>query len=69
MSPLANALAIPVVSLAVVPLALGGAALSLIGSFGWLLQLAQTVMSLCYTALTFLAELPGAVWQSHAPQE
>ena len=62
-SPVANALAIPVVSLVVVPLTLAGALLP----FDFVLQLAHLVMSWCYLALAFLSELPNAVWQSHAP--
>ncbi len=66
-SPIANAFAIPVVSLIVVPIALFGA---LVGQFmpaDWILQLAHLAMQLCYLALAWLADLPNAVWQSHAP--
>jgi competence protein ComEC len=62
-SPIANAFAIPVVSLIVVPITLVGALLPL----DFILQLAHLVMSWCYAALAFLSELPNAVWQSHAP--
>ena len=62
-SPVANAFAIPVVSLIVVPITLVGALLP----FDFILQLAHLVMSWCYAALAFLSELPNAVWQSHAP--
>ena len=62
-SPVANAFAIPVVSLIVVPITLVGALLP----FDFVLQLAHLVMSGCYAALAFLSELPNAVWQSHAP--
>jgi competence protein ComEC len=62
-SPLANALAIPLVSLVVVPLALAGSALP----FDALLQLAQWLMALCVTVLEWLAALPAAAWQQHAP--
>ncbi len=62
-SPVANAFAIPVVSLIVVPITLAGALLP----FDFILQLAHLVMSWCYAALAFLSELPNAVWQSHAP--
>ncbi|MEO8385528.1 MAG: DNA internalization-related competence protein ComEC/Rec2 [Betaproteobacteria bacterium] len=62
-SPIANAFAIPVVSLIVVPITLIGALLP----FDFILQLAHLVMSWCYAALAFLSELPNAVWQSHAP--
>ena len=63
-SPIANAFAIPVVSLIVVPITLAGALLP----FDFILQLAHLVMTWCYVALAFLSELPNAVWQSHAPQ-
>ena len=70
-SPIANAFAIPVVSLFVVPIALLGALLgALPGEFlpaDAILQLAHLVMQPCYAALAWLAELPHAVWQSHAP--
>jgi competence protein ComEC len=65
-SPFANALAIPVVSWVVVPLTLLGAMLPT----AWadlLLHLAHFVMQLCYDALVWMAALPDAVWQSHAP--
>ena len=64
-SPIANAFAIPVVSLIVVPITLVGALLP----FDFILQLAHLAMSWCYLALVFLSELPHAVWQSHAPQQ
>ena len=63
-SPIANAFAIPLVSLIVVPITLVGALLP----FDFILQLAHLVMSWCYFALAFLSELPNAVWQSHAPR-
>ena len=63
-SPIANAFAIPVVSLIVVPITLIGALLP----FDFILHLAHLVMTWCYIALAFLSELPNAVWQSHAPQ-
>ncbi len=66
-SPLANAFAIPLVSLVVVPLTLLGAGLSFIGPFDFLLDLAHWLMSVCYWALQWLAQAPDAVWQSHAP--
>ncbi|MCY7387693.1 MAG: DNA internalization-related competence protein ComEC/Rec2 [Burkholderiales bacterium] len=62
-SPLANAFAIPLVSLMVVPITLAGALMP----FDFVLQLAHLMMSWCYAALAFLSELPNAVWQSHAP--
>lgn len=62
-SPIANALAIPVVSFVVVPLTLAGAFLPL----DFMLQVAHGVMSACMAGLTLLSELPAAVWQQHAP--
>jgi competence protein ComEC len=62
-SPLANAIAIPVVSFAVVPLTLAGAFLSL----DFLLQGAHAIMSLCMLGLAALSDMPAAVWQQHAP--
>jgi competence protein ComEC len=63
-SPIANAFAIPLVSLVVVPITLVGAVLP----FDFLLTLAHEIMAWCYAALAWLAETPSAVWQSHAPQ-
>ncbi len=62
-SPLANALAIPVVSWLVVPISLLGALLPL----DLLLPLAHLIMEGTYAALAWCAQLPNAVWQSHAP--
>lgn len=62
-SPVANALAIPLVSLVVVPLALAGLAIPVDA----ILQLAQWIMSWCLTALEWLSRLPDAAWQQHAP--
>ncbi len=62
-SPLANAIAIPVVSLAVVPLTLIGMLLP----FDLVLQLAHAVMALCGSLLEWMSTLPAAVWQQHAP--
>ncbi|MCE5181578.1 MAG: DNA internalization-related competence protein ComEC/Rec2 [Betaproteobacteria bacterium] len=62
-SPLANAFAIPVISLAVVPLTLAGTILPL----DFLLLLAHQVMALCMAALEWLSRMPDAVWQQHAP--
>jgi len=62
-SPLANALAIPVVSLGVVPLTLIGMVLP----FDWVLQLAHGVMAGCGGVLEWMSRLPAAVWQQHAP--
>ncbi|MBC7624662.1 MAG: DNA internalization-related competence protein ComEC/Rec2, partial [Aeromicrobium sp.] len=65
-SPIANALAIPVVSWVVVPITLLGALLPA-GLSDITLQLAHWVMSLTYECLSWLAAMPNAVWQSHAP--
>ena len=62
-SPLANALAIPVVSLGVVPLTLLGVALPV----DWLLWLAGWLMSLSTVCLEWMSALPAALWQQHAP--
>jgi competence protein ComEC len=62
-SPVANAIAIPVVSLIVTPLALLAAVLP------WTLaaELAHAVLALLMPVLGWLAALPGAAWQQHAP--
>ncbi len=62
-SPLANAIAIPVVSLCVAPLAL----MLIVFPFQPLAILAHEVMRACFAGLEYLATLPGAVWQQHAP--
>lgn len=62
-SPLANAFAIPLVSLVVVPLTLAGAFLAL----PWLLHAAHTVMLGVMWALEQLAAWDGATFQAHAP--
>ena len=62
-SPLANAIAIPVVSLVVVPVTLIG----LILPFDLVLQLAHAVMAACGAMLEWMSALPVAVWQQHAP--
>ena len=62
-SPLANALAIPLISLVVVPLTLVGMMLPVDG----LLQLAHLLMHWCFIALEWMSHLPAAVWQQHAP--
>lgn len=64
-SPVANALAIPVVSLVVVPIALAGSLLP----FDAVLHLAHLVMAGCMIALEWMSALPHAVWQQHAPVE
>lgn len=62
-SPIANALAIPVVSFAVVPLALVGT----VPGFDGLLRGAQQIMAWTVEVLQWLASMPDAVWQQHAP--
>lgn len=62
-SPIANAIAIPLVSFVVVPLTLLGALLP----FAWILSLAHWAMSLGMAALEWLNTLPDAVWRQHAP--
>ena len=62
-SPLANAFAIPVVSLVVVPLALAGMLLP----FDAVLHLAHLVMGWCMYVLEWMSAASDAVWQQHAP--
>ena len=62
-SPIANAVAIPLVSLVVVPLTLLAAVLPL----DWLAQIAHAVMALCMSVLEMLDRVPDAAWQQHAP--
>ena len=62
-SPLANALAIPLVSLAIVPLTLAGAFLPL----PVMLDAAHLLMSLLMSPLERLAARPFAMLESHAP--
>ena len=62
-SPLANALAIPVITFAVVPLALAGIVLPL--DILW--QAAHALFAAMMIPLVWLAQFPGAVWQQHAP--
>ncbi len=62
-SPLANAFAIPLVSLVVVPLTLLGT----LPPLEWMLYLAQQAMALCMWLLHMLDGLPHAVWIQHAP--
>lgn len=62
-SPLANALAIPLISFAVVPLTLLGAILPLDSA----LYVAHWIMSACMQLLQWLAQLPSSTWQQQAP--
>jgi len=63
-APIANAFAIPLVSLVIVPLTLLGAILPL----DTLLWLAHGVMDWSMVLLEWLSNLPQAVWTQHAPQ-
>ena len=62
-SPFANALAIPVVSWVVVPLAIAGAFLDL----GAALEAAHAALAALMAPLEWLAALPHAMLESHAP--
>ncbi|MGZ5066692.1 MAG: DNA internalization-related competence protein ComEC/Rec2 [Usitatibacter sp.] len=62
-SPIANAFAIPLVSLAVVPLAIAGAFLPL----PFLMDAAHGLMLGVMVPLEWLAALPSAMLESHAP--
>src|SRR5579862_9528403 len=61
--PLANAVAIPVVSAVVTPLALAAAVLPWDG----LLQFSELLMVWMLQFLEWCASLPAALWQQHAP--
>jgi len=62
-SPVANAVAIPVVSLVVVPLTLAGMLLPL----DFVLYVAHGIMEACGRLLEWMSTVPAAVWQQHAP--
>ncbi|MBI4987937.1 MAG: DNA internalization-related competence protein ComEC/Rec2 [Rhodocyclales bacterium] len=62
-SPLANAVAIPIVSFVITPLALVGALLP----FDVVLVLAHQLLAWLMLFIGWLADLPSAVWQQHAP--
>ena len=62
-SPLANAFAIPLISLVAVPLVLAAALLPI----PWLAHLAHGVIALTMTGLTWLAALPQPVWHVASP--
>ena len=62
-SPVANAFAIPLVSLIVVPLALAASIIPVDG----IAHAAHLMMAGCMAVLRVLAELPDAVWEQHAP--
>jgi competence protein ComEC len=65
-SPLANAMAIPLVSFVVTPLALLGSVLPA-PLCGWLLLAAHAALELLATVLGWLAAWPLAVWQAPQP--
>jgi competence protein ComEC len=66
-SPLANAVAIPLVSFVVTPLALAGSMTP--GPPGdWLLLLAHWAVEMLAWLLRHMAAWPGAVWRAPAPQ-
>jgi competence protein ComEC len=62
-SPVANAVAIPLVSFVITPLALVGAVLP----FDWPLALGHAILEVLMATLEWLAALPSAVWHQHAP--
>lgn len=62
-SPLANALAIPVISLIVVPITLLGSVLPI----DWILLIAYQAIHLCMVALEWMASSSLSVWQQQAP--
>lgn len=62
-SPLANLVAIPLVSMVVTPLALLGQ----LPGCSWALTLAHALLTPLMALLEWLAALPGALWQQHAP--
>ncbi|MCX8017583.1 MAG: ComEC/Rec2 family competence protein, partial [Rhodocyclaceae bacterium] len=62
-SPLANALAIPLVSFVITPLAL----LGMLPGLAWAYPLADALLTPLMAVLAWLASLPGALWQLPAP--
>ena len=66
-SPLANALAIPVISLIVVPLSILGSFIDSLFSVDFVLHGAHWVLNIAMLGLNWLANLPIAVWQQAAP--
>lgn len=62
-SPLANAVAIPLIGMVVTPLALFGT----LPGLAWLLDLAHGLLVPLMAFLEALAGWPGALWQQHAP--
>jgi len=66
-SPLANAVAIPLVSFVVTPLALAGSLLP-DPLCGWLLAAAHAAIEALAWLLRHMARMPAAVWHAPAPQ-
>lgn len=62
-SPVANAIAIPLISLVVTPLALLSSFLPL----DFALQFSYVVLDICMSLLGWLNRLPNVVWQQYAP--
>lgn len=62
-SPIANALAIPVISFVVVPLSILGSLLPIDYPLLW----AHSVLQACMWGMAWLSHLPMAVWQQAAP--
>ena len=62
-SPIANALAIPAVSLIVVPMSLAGTVLP----FDFLLRLADATLGGCFFVLSHLSDSAAAVWMQPVP--
>ncbi|HEY0846305.1 MAG TPA: DNA internalization-related competence protein ComEC/Rec2 [Noviherbaspirillum sp.] len=65
-SPIANALAIPLISFLVTPLSLAGSMLPAPVS-GWLLSFAHLLIEWLAMALNWLSEYPAAVWTAPLP--
>ena len=66
-SPIANAVAIPLVSAVITPLALAGAVMPFDPVASLLLGAARWLLDWLMPFLAWLARLDGAVWQQHAP--
>ncbi|SEP26829.1 ComEC/Rec2 family competence protein [Nitrosovibrio sp. Nv6] len=62
-SPVANAIAIPLVSLVVVPLTL----LAALPPLDFMLTPAHWLLSACMEAMQWMSDSPQAVWSQHAP--
>ncbi len=65
-SPIANAVAIPLISFIVTPLALVGSVLPA-PLWAWLLGLAHSMVELLALGLTWLSSFPAAVWTAPVP--